>query len=1034
MRLRPLLALLLPVAPVSAASLLSIDFEAPAYASGALPGQQSWTGQNAWQVAPEGASGPLVPGGTQSARITTNSAGAERAALAFPALSETVYARVNLRYDDAGAPSNSSFFWFALQKSGGASADDQSLGFVLGYSGTWGLLGRVRTATNTQAPAIAVPFPTNTTHTLILKIEKTGAAGAAYDRLSVWLNPALQTGSTEPATPAITISASSGQSSIDRLFFRIGNTGSLVTGQSVTIDSLLLATDWNDLAVESPGAPASADLATHRTVRASPRDYDGDGIPDLLERGLGTAPLSATSAADAALTLVPGPGRIDLVYRRPTSPGRHLARVETSSDLAAWTSVGIDQAHAVALAPDGRAEVTARAPMSGERAFARIRVQDTQRLDSLTFAAARDLFAGMVSFWSTKLDAHATGDTYGGSWPHEWSMRMLWPLASWLSRPGRPTTLSRNGIAVDVADTLRRALVNGPDPAVATRWPVAANQSSQVVVEAPQAALAALLLQQSVATGAPGGSVWNQLGPAQRTRLNTFLQAASQSGFVYNNNWNLFLVLNHEARRQLSLAGFSEFTFDQGLIHNRLGVVQGLHQGGGWYSDWNSVRVFDDYIPWALLPDQMTWFTLLGDVPESATIIPDTGGRGRARILSDAAAWLRYQILTFDAEGGDPEYGRSSTYKTARLRALITAYVIDRLYNTPSRWNLGFSVLPPEITPGVLRRLIRLHFNRYLENGVIDPVSFEYKDGQTLETSPELIDSYTNKGSRFWAVFPLGLLFQLPDDDPVWSTPEEPLPAETRAYESWWQAPGFLVRHEPSLGHVELFPARNFKNAWMDDGYFNKYTKFAYSSRFGYCTKSGSRLDQSVMIDAGYRQNPSSADYYLRKGRADNEPGVLRTVHAQGAAGIRTLIFLRNGAQVRAHRITGASGKRIRDGAYALGHPAGETPPASLSGPDWIYHESSVGAQLVARLRGYSAVGSLAGSGFHSRQAYWRIPYAEIAAAPSGAFDCAMLIQASASGRFDPVEARAQVSAFDILGDTARVTWSDGATSIAVFP
>ena len=80
---------------------------------------------------------------------------------------------------------------------------------------------------------------------------------------------------------------------------------------------------------------------------------------------------------------------------------------------------------------------------------------------------------------------------------------------------------------------------------------------------------------------------------------------------------------------------------------------------------------------------------------------------------------------------------------TARLRALITAYVIDRLHNTPSRWNLGFSVLPPESSPGMLRRLIRLHFNHYLANGVIDPSTFEYKDGQTLETSPEVIDSYT---------------------------------------------------------------------------------------------------------------------------------------------------------------------------------------------------------------------------------------------------------------------------------------------------
>lgn len=657
-----------------------------------------------------------------------------------------------------------------------------------------------------------------------------------------------------------------------------------------------------------------------------------------------------------------------------------------------------------------------------KEAEASTRPGDNPVMRELTFENTRDFFAKVMAFQSTKVNSQGYCDTYPqGKNKHEWVMRLMVPMASWLSRPGRATTFTHNGMTVDVAESLRKALENG-----SKAWVRASRPGVQMVVEAPQAGYAAWICYQAKLAGAPGGAVWDSLTATNRAILNDFLAGNAKESFVYKSNWNLFLVVNHEARKQLNLAGFPEFTYDQAVIDGRLKIVQGLHHGGGWYSDWDEVKIFDDYVPFALLPDQMAYFHMGGNLPQAQTVIPDTNGRGRAQILADASQWLKYQVRTFDSRGGNPEYGRSSTYKFARLRTLVTAYYLDRVWNTPDRWNLGFRILPEEITPGMLRRLIRLHLNHYLANGTIDPVTFEIKDGQTLESGPEIIDPYINKGSNFWSMFPIGVLFLLPDNDPIWSVAEEKLPSERAAYADWYETPGFLVRNNLVQGHLELFPARNHIHSWMIDQYPNAYTKFAYSSRFGYCTKSGTRLDQCVMVGENFRGNPASANYV-------RQPGVLRTTHnQQGGAKVKTLIFFKDGAQVRVHRITGAAGQRVRDGGYALGHTASETPPAATVGSDWTYLESSNGAQLVARLAGYTGVSTLAGTGNHSRFANWRVPYASIESAAGDSFDCAMLIQAS-TARLDPAAARALVAHFAIQGNTATVIWSDGTKSAAEF-
>jgi len=788
------------------------------------------------------------------------------------------------------------------------------------------------------------------------------------------------------------------------------------------------------------GVAAGADFETARAARVRPRDFDQDGIPDLGERALGTQ-LTVPDAGNATLTPQPGAGVLDVTYLRAADVSRWQPRVEAGADLQAWSSANVTQEHQVGPGPGGRTEVTARVSGTGDRHFARIVGSDAQVLPELTLNATRDLWTRILLRWKLSLNTAGTAGTAPsahGAADFEWVLRMMWPMTGWFSQPGRPSTLSWNGSSIDVGQVLTQALVNGTDPAHPNRWPYAANQGSQIVVEGPQVAWTAWNLYQADQSGAAGGAIWGSLTPAHRSNIQAFL--AGMGNGTYANNWNLFIVVNHEARKRLNLAGVPEFNgYSQTVINDRLKLMQDMNRGGGWYGDGTTEESYDDYNPWVILPHHLLHF-IMGNLDSQAqTVIPNTGGRGRAEMMADVANWLRYQVRTFDPWGGNPEYGRSSTYKFARLTTLALAYYIDRTYNTPDRWNLGFKVLPEEITPGMLRRLIRLHLNHYLANGAIDPTTAEIKLGQSPESGAEVQEVYIGPGSNLWSMYLFGALFLLPDADPLWSVTEDPLPSEEFAYESWFETPGQMIRNLPGQGHLEMINARTWKDesqSWQQQSYGNKYSKFTYSSLLGYCTRSGSRLDQNLMIGSNWRVKPLLGSLFLRFDRTPDEPGVVRTVHEQpgssGNARIRTLIFLKDGAQLRVHRITGANGFSIKEGGYALGHGASETPPAVVTGPDWVYLESSVGAAFAARILGYTAVGTVSGTGNHSRSAKWRIPFAEIPSNGAGSVDTAILVQGSA-GQFDPAQIRALVQSLTLDGSTARVTWSDGTTAAADF-
>lgn len=675
--------------------------------------------------------------------------------------------------------------------------------------------------------------------------------------------------------------------------------------------------------------------------------------------------------------------------------------------------------------------MAARHPVSPTRG-ATAMPPSSRALTDLNVSSTRELFAHVLDGYLTLIDdarTHAANDPRD----YEHATRMLWALGSWFARPGRPRILTApSGREIDLADLLLTSLRRGTNPQDPGHWPVSGKPWDQMVVESAQAAWATWSLHEGWRQSPnPAAEPFAALTDQVLARIHDFLARQDQS--IYPHNWGLFVAANQEVRRQLHLADVPGFaaSFDPAIIADRLARSQAMHWGEGWHTDSSispSTPTFDDYTSWGYILYHLVLMLYTASDEETATRLPGFAPpRGRREMLADFARYFAFQAHQFDASGASVEYGRSQTYKFARLAAVTLAYVLDRRFNHPGAWNLGFSMLPRELSTGTLRRLIRLHLNHFISLGMIDPVTGVIHPHRTLESSPESQESYSTSGSTYWAVTLFAALWLLDDDDPLWHEPEESLPAERGDFLYWSAPSGFLLSHRAEDGHVELFNTRVHKTTTPGSDFDGKYENFVYSSAHGHLTASGPRDENNLTIGSTWRREPLSGD--LWPGSPAEAP-VLRSVHRQGEIIISTLLFVRTGYHVRIHRIGGSFNAPIHESSTSLGHPEA-TPPAHIHGPDWTYLAVSSGAIFSARLLGFAHSEVLSGTGAHTRSSAWSL-VRHIAPSASPGRLLASLHRTSRRA-FDPVKTRAAVRHLDADEGTARVFWGDGSESSAPF-
>ncbi|NRQ35228.1 DUF2264 domain-containing protein [Nonomuraea sp. NN258] len=386
--------------------------------------------------------------------------------------------------------------------------------------------------------------------------------------------------------------------------------------------------------------------------------------------------------------------------------------------------------------------------------------------------------------------------------------------------------------------------------------------------------------------------LWDRLTATDQERLAGYLAGALRHEPV-DNNWWLFPAM---AGGFLSAIRRHRKDADA-AVERGLARIEAWYTGDGWYSDGDN-RSFDHYNGWAM----HLYPALLGHLSGTA------GPRYRDRLREFLAGYAR----TFDAGGGMLYHGRSVTYRFASAAALFTGALVDATPLTPGQTRC--------VASGVLR-----HF---LDRGGALSAEGLLTLGWYGPHEPSL-QPYSGSASPYWAAKGfVGLL--LPADHPVWTSVEEPGPTGVAAL----PGPGLVVEHTGGLARLLNHGSQHHPGDPL-------YDRYAYSTRtgptadgdvpdnhFGVVQADGTLPERGVIVPRG-------------AGTLDGDVAWA----ASASDGVASLSVLRNGVEVRAHRV--APGSNVRQTGWAL--PGTAEPGAAVT----IRADDGLISHLTAR-HGYT--------------------------------------------------------------------------------
>lgn len=374
-----------------------------------------------------------------------------------------------------------------------------------------------------------------------------------------------------------------------------------------------------------------------------------------------------------------------------------------------------------------------------------------------------------------RLHLGETGVTYGqAAIELEAFSRPLWALVPfWMGGGSDP----------EFEDIYRRGLAAGSDPENPEYWGECKDYD-QCFVE--MAAIACGLLN------APE-KLWDPLSDAEKQSLARWLDQINHHQ-IPECNWQFFMILVNLALKKCGMP------YDPENMARGLARIDSYYSGDGWSTDGASPQK-DYYIPWAI-----QYYGVL-----YAKFAADTDPERAALYRSRAELFARQFIYWFDENGAALPYGRSLTYRFAQ-NCFWAACV----------W-AGLEPFPL----GVMKGLIVRNFNWWLDQKMFD------RDGILTigYCYPQMYmaERYNAPGSPYWGMKSF-ILLALPDSHPFWSAEAEPMPA-LDVLKPMPHANMLVAR---TKGRVTAYAAG--VNEGHGHGQFpEKYAKFAYDTRFGFC-------------------------------------------------------------------------------------------------------------------------------------------------------------------------------------------------------
>ena len=251
------------------------------------------------------------------------------------------------------------------------------------------------------------------------------------------------------------------------------------------------------------------------------------------------------------------------------------------------------------------------------------------------------------------------------------------------------------------------------------------------------------------------------------------------------------------------------------------------------------------------------------------------------------------------ADGSSVPFGRSLTYRFAMI----------------AFWSaMAFSGVD-EFSPGVVKGLILRHLRWWQQQPIFDrdgilTLGFAYPNLAMCE-------DYNSPGSPYWAL-KVFLILALPADHDFWLAEELPLPplAKVRVIPQAAQ----ILQHDRHSRHVTMLTSGQLEL----NNYVNteaKYTRFAYSSRFGFTLERGRYGLKHAACDSMLLL--SDNDNYWRGRRECEEVTVAENAifcrwSPWSDVHIRTWLIPCGDWHVRVHHIASARRLQSVEGGFAV--------------------------------------------------------------------------------------------------------------------
>lgn len=347
-----------------------------------------------------------------------------------------------------------------------------------------------------------------------------------------------------------------------------------------------------------------------------------------------------------------------------------------------------------------------------------------------------------------------------------------------------------------------------------------------------------------------------------------------------DSNWNYFAIMVQLGFKRAGLP------YDQQAIDRRFAMMDAYYLGDGWYSD-GPGRPKDYYISMAFHFYGLIYATLSDD-EERATVL-----RERSRQFAEDFIYMSA------ADGASIPFGRSLTYRFAMV-AFWSAVAFS-----------GLEVFTPGIVKGIILRHLRWWQRQPIRDrdGILT-LGFAYPNLAMCE-------DYNSPGSPYWALKTY-LILALPEEHPFWQAQEQPLPvlAEKRVIAHAQQ----ILMHGEDSQHVTMLTAGQLEL----NNYVNtdaKYTKFAYSSRFGFTIERGryglkhAACDSMLLLSDGdnyYRGRRQCAEVRVDENAIFSRWSPWQDVH------IDTWLVPFGEWHVRLHRVNSARTLQAVEGGFAV--------------------------------------------------------------------------------------------------------------------